>query len=185
MESWKICNFDPKANFNINFNISNVGYQGQVFKLLQGPLWPTSCVHISLPSSVTWVLTYNFTRALTQTKGKSKTNLKDSIEEGCSAHEGSNLSFTSAWVVDICVCIVTLDTRVFFLRVRLGVSVSAADRLSAHEKFLAPGVSLSKGTNNLLGLETLQTGHQSRHRILEYKISTSPQRQTVEWCRIS
>ena len=41
-------------------------------------------------------LTYNFTRALTQTKGKSKTNLKDSIEEGCSAHEGSNLSFTSA-----------------------------------------------------------------------------------------
>ena len=54
MESWKICNFDPKANFSINFNISNVGNQGQVFKLLEGPLWPTSCVHISLLSSVTW-----------------------------------------------------------------------------------------------------------------------------------
>ena len=77
------------------------------------------------------------------------------------------------------------DTRVFFLRVRLDVSVSAADRSSAHEKFLTPGVSLSKGTNNLLGLETLQTGHQSRHRIIEEKISTSPQRQTVEWRRIS
>ena len=62
----------------------------------KGPLWPTSCVHISLPSSVTWAFTYNFTRALTQTKGKSKTKLKDSFEEGCSAHEGSNLSFTSA-----------------------------------------------------------------------------------------
>ena len=104
MESWKICNFDPKANFNINFNKSNVGYQGQPFKLLKGPLWPTSCVHISLPSSVTWAFTYNFTRALTQTKGKSKTKLKDSFEEGCSAHEGSNLSSTSAWVVDICLC---------------------------------------------------------------------------------
>ena len=92
----KFCNFDPKANFNINFNKSNVGYQGQPFKLLKGPLWPTSCVHISLPSSVTWAFTYNFTRALTQTKGKSKTKLKDSFEEGCSAHEGSNLSFTSA-----------------------------------------------------------------------------------------
>ena len=69
--------------------------QGQVFKLLKGPLWPTSCVHISLLSSVTWVLTYNFTRALTQTKGKSKTKLKDSFEEGCTV-QGSNLSFTSA-----------------------------------------------------------------------------------------
>ena len=92
----KICNFNPKANFNINFNISNVGYQGQLFKLLKGPLWRTRCVHIPLLSSVTWVLTYNFTFALTQTKGKSKTRLKDSFEEGCSAHEGSNLSFTSA-----------------------------------------------------------------------------------------
>ena len=106
MESWKICNFDPKANFNIDFNISNVGYQGQLFKLLKGSgtLWPTSCVHIPLLSSVTWAFTYNFTRALTQTKGKSKTKLKDSFEEGCSAQEASNLSFTSAWVVDICLC---------------------------------------------------------------------------------
>ena len=138
MESWKICNFDPKANFNINFNKSNVGYQGQPFKLLKGPLWPTSCIHISLLSSVTWAFTYNFTRALTQTKGKSKTRLKDSFEEGCSNHEGSNLSFTSAWVVDICLCHPGYQS--FFLRVRLHVSVSAADRSCARMKsFWYPG----------------------------------------------
>ena len=45
MESWKICNFDLKANFNINFNISNVGYQGQVFKRLKGPLAKQLCPH--------------------------------------------------------------------------------------------------------------------------------------------
>ena len=183
MESWKICNFDPKANFDINFNISNVGYQGQLLKG-SGPLWPTSCVHISLLSSVTWAFTYNFTRALTQTKGKSKTRLKDSFEEGCSAHEGSNLSFTSAWVVDICLCHPGYQSF-FSSRAASCFGVCRRQILRAHEKFLAPGVFLSKGTNNLLGLKTLQTGHQSRHRIIEYKISTSPQRQTVEWCRIS
>ena len=30
MESWKICNFDPKASESrYNFNISNVGYYGK------------------------------------------------------------------------------------------------------------------------------------------------------------